>query len=158
VSILPAAASMSSSRDTNPGPSSTFPTPIDEIGVTSNVAAKSRASSKKKPSVVTRTQVKAGKGPGRLRPTQPVQEEKWDDHFNDPEAKLIIKSDDGVKFRASRWQLSQCSWVLPNRPRSLPHSQVCARTARSRIDWTDAALLYTQRLLRRDAHTPSTPR
>lgn len=35
--------------------------------------------------------------------------EKWDDHFCDPDAKLVIKSDDGIKFRASRWQLSQSS-------------------------------------------------
>jgi hypothetical protein len=35
--------------------------------------------------------------------------EEWDDHFCDPDAKVVIKSDDGIKFRASRWQLSQSS-------------------------------------------------
>jgi hypothetical protein len=125
MSVLPADPSTTLPSDPTPCPSSSLAAPNDEIGVTSNVAAKALASRKKKPAVVTRTQVKAGKGSVRLRPTQPKQE-KWDDHFNDPEAKLIIKSDDGVKFRASRWQLSQCSWVLQNRPRSLLHSQVCA--------------------------------
>jgi hypothetical protein len=115
MSVLPADPSTTLPSDPTPCPSSSLAAPNDEIGVTSNVAAKA----------LTRTQVKAGKGSVRLRPTQPKQE-KWDDHFNDPEAKLIIKSDDGVKFRASRWQLSQCSWVLQNRPRSLLHSQVCA--------------------------------
>ncbi|GFZ51803.1 hypothetical protein JCM24511_09571 [Saitozyma sp. JCM 24511] len=109
LSTLPAAPSTTLPSDPSPGPSSSFSASIDKIGVTSNVRPKAQASRKKKTSAVTRTQVRAGKGPGRIRPTQPKQEEMWDDHFNDPEAKLIIKSDDGVKFRASGWQLSQCS-------------------------------------------------
>jgi hypothetical protein len=123
---LPAEPSIALLSDPNAGPSSSLSVPVDKIGVTSNVVVKAQATRKKKPSVVTRKHVKVGKGRGCLRSTQPTQEEKWDDHFNDPEAKLIIKSDDGVKFRASRWQLSQCSWVLQIRPRSLPNSQVCA--------------------------------
>ena len=37
--------------------------------------------------------------------------QKWHDYHNDPEAKLILQSSDGVLFRASGWRLSKARYV-----------------------------------------------
>jgi hypothetical protein len=35
--------------------------------------------------------------------------ERWDNHFCDPDAKIILRSNDGVKFRMSAWYLGRAS-------------------------------------------------
>ncbi|GFZ51804.1 hypothetical protein JCM24511_09572 [Saitozyma sp. JCM 24511] len=39
------------------------------------------------------------------------ENDRWDDHFCDPDAKIIIRSNDGSKFRMSAWYLGRASWA-----------------------------------------------
>jgi hypothetical protein len=101
----------SSSRPSSPRHSHDTPSPAADTEATRNQVVKAEAekaapqASMEKDAVSLPSNEKANDSG-----TAATDElEEWDDHFCDPDAKVVIKSDDGIKFRASRWQLSQSS-------------------------------------------------